>query len=418
MARRIALLVAAMSTAIVLVFLLPLGLLVRNLAADRAQAAADQEARNIAILVSSLHGSDDLASVVAAVDARSPATTSVVLAEGRTIGSGSVAADDPDVVTARDGAAFNRRTSDGGLRVVVPVLTSNGTDVVVTQVTDEQLGDGVGRAWTFLGTLGVALIGLSTLIAARAARRIATPVRAVAEVADRLREGDLEARAAVGGTEETQALAQALNRLGSRIQELLVAERGAAGDLAHRLRTPLTALRIDVERVGDDELGERLRDHLLTLQRAVDMVVEDARRPVRHAMDARCDVRAVLADRVSFWTPLAEDQSRQMTVELPASAEVALDAADLADLVDVLIDNVFAHTPEGTPFSVLGSSTDTVRISVQDSGGWRQPGTSPQPGSGLGLQLVRRLAGAAGGQVLLRDGTTGTTVTVDLPRRG
>ena len=78
MRRRIGLLVAATTSAIVLAFVIPLCLLVRNMAADRAMADADQEARNIAILVSSLNGDPTLGDVVAAVDQRSPATTTVV----------------------------------------------------------------------------------------------------------------------------------------------------------------------------------------------------------------------------------------------------------------------------------------------------------------------------------------------------
>lgn len=417
MARRIALLVAAMTAAIVLVFLLPLGFLVRDLAYDRARAAADQEARNIAILVSSLHETAQLDEVVAAVDARSPATSSVVFAEGRVIGDQRIDAKDADVVEARTGAAFSRRTADAGLRIVVPVLTSNGTDVVVTEVTEEQLDEGVHAAWAVLAGMGVVLIGLAAAVAARTARRIATPVREVAAVADRLREGDLDARAAVEGTAETRALAEALNRLGGRIQELLVAERGVAGDLAHRLRTPVTALRIDVDRIPDDELAERLRDHLATLQRTVDLIVEDARRPVRHAMDARADVGQVLADRIAFWEPLAEDQSRPLDSAVPVGqAPVAVDPSDLSDLVDVLIDNVFAHTAEGVGFSVRGQLEDaSVAITVTDQGAWQQPGTSGPGHSGLGLQLVRRLVETVGGEMQVDGDADGTRVRVVLP---
>src|SRR3954451_12939816 len=146
MRRRIGLLVGATTSAVVLAFVIPLCLLVRNMAEDRARAGADQEARNIAILVSSLHDDPTLADVVRAVDQRSSATTTVVLANGTTLGSGSVAAEDPDVVKGRTGAAFTRGT-DTGERTVVPVVTSDGTDVVVTDVTDAQLHRGVAGAW-------------------------------------------------------------------------------------------------------------------------------------------------------------------------------------------------------------------------------------------------------------------------------
>jgi signal transduction histidine kinase len=419
MRRRIGILVAATTSAVVLAFVIPLCLLVRNMAEDRAMADADQEARNIAILVSSLHDDPTLADVVGAVDQRSPATTTVVLADGTTLGSASVAATDPDVVKARTGAAFTRHTSQG-TRTIVPVVTTDGADVVVTEVSNAQLHDGVAAAWAAIMTLGLLLLAGASVVAVQLGRRISTPVTRVAEVADRLREGELDARAALDGPPETQALAEALNRLAERITELLVAERAAVGDLSHRLRTPVTALRIDVEGVDDGALAERLRQHIGTLQRTIDAIVNEARRPLRHDMSSSCDAVAVVRDRVTHWAPLAEDQRRLLQVDLPDEpATVPLDEVDLRDVVDVLIDNVFAHTPEGTAFSVVltPEGDDTVLLVVADAGpglGFRRP---QGPGhTGLGLEIVRRTVEPAGGS--LETGAApegGTVVSVRLP---
>lgn len=428
MSRRIALLVAATSSAIVLAFLIPLGLLVRNLAASRTLADANQEARNIAILASSLNDAPSLRSVVAAVDARSPVESTVVLADGTTFGSGSVTATDPDVLRARGGSAYTAQTADGGLRIVIPVLTSDGTDVVITAITDEQLHSGVARAWATLTGLGVLLISLALLLATRIARRIATPVIRVAAVADRMRHGDLQARAPVEGPEETQALAEALNGLGDRIDELLLAERAAVGDLSHRLRTPVTALRIDVESASDSPFAERLRQHVGNLQRTIDMVVRDARRPLAHRTHATCDAGAVTAERTAYWSVLAEDQGRPFTAEIVAGpVQVALDAADLRDLIDVLVDNVFAHTPDGVPLAVtLRVSDGLAKLQVSDTG--TPAGAEPPdaegvvPGrTGLGLQIARRIAAAAGGGIETHIGDAehgGSRVVVTLPVRG
>jgi signal transduction histidine kinase len=419
MRRRIGILVAATTSAVVLAFVIPLCLLVRNMAEDRAMADADQEARNIAILVSSLHDSPTLEDVVGAVDQRSPATTTVVLADGRTLGSGRIAATDADVVKARTGAAFTRDTGDGA-RTVVPVVTTDGTDVVVTEVSNAQLRDGVAAAWAAIITLGLLMLAIASVVAAQLGRRISTPVTRVAEVADRLREGELDARASLDGPPETQALAEALNRLAERITELLVAERAAVGDLSHRLRTPVTALRIDVEGVGDGALAERLRQHIGTLQRTIDAIVNEARRPVRHDMSSWCDAVAVVRGRAAYWAPLAEDQRRALAIDLPAEpAPVPLDEVDLRDVVDVLIDNVFAHTPEGTAFSVVVSpdGEDAVRLEVSDAG----PGLGAQrlqgPGhTGLGLEIVRRTVEPAGGSLEIGAAPKGgTVVSVRLP---
>ncbi len=419
MRRRIGILVASTTSAVVLAFVIPLCLLVRNMAEDRAMAGADQEARNIAILVSSLHDDPTLEDVVAAVDQRSPATTTVVLANDTTLGSGQVTATDSDVVTARTGAAFTRKTG-GGNRTVVPVVTADGTDVVVTEVSNAQLHEGVAAAWAAIITLGVLMLALASVVAAQLGRRISTPVTRVAEVADRLRDGELDARASLEGPAETRALAEALNRLAERITELLVAERAAVGDLSHRLRTPVTALRIDVEGVDDRSLAERLRQHIGTLQRTIDAIVNDARRPVRHDMASQCDAVAVVRERTAYWAPLAEDQGRAFEIDLPADpVTVPLDDVDLRDVVDVLIDNVFAHTPEGTPFRV-GVGPDghgTVRLEVADAGPGLGVLRRQGPGhTGLGLEIVRRTVEPAGGNIEIGAAPNGGTVVgVRLP---
>lgn len=428
MRRRIGLLVAATTSAVVLAFVIPLCLLVRNMAEDRALADADQEARNIAILVSSLQDDDPtMSDVVAAVDERSSATTTVVLANGTTLGSGSIEATDADVERGRTGAAFTN-DSAAGVRTVVPVVTADGTDVVITEVTDAQLHRGVANAWAAIIGLGVMLLAAASVVAVQLGRRISTPVTRVAEVADRLREGELDARASLEGPPETKALAEALNRLAERITELLAAERAAVGDLSHRLRTPVTALRIDVEGVDDAALAERLRHHVGNLQRSIDAIVNEARRPVRHEMSSRCDGVAVVRERVAFWAPLAEDQGRHLAVELPGEpAWVPLDEVDLRDVVDVLVDNVFAHTVEGTAFTV------TARVVAADEGGpaagrWQlvvadrgagPVATAPRsaPGhTGLGLEIVRRTVASCGGEVEIGAAPEGgTVVSVRLP---
>lgn len=437
MRRRILLLVAATTSAVVLAFVIPLCLLVRTMAADRALADADQEARNVAVLVSSLHGSATLEDAVATADARSVAVTSVTLADGRRIGTDQVSSipSATELERARAGSAFTVR-GDAGALIVVPVVTADGTDVVSTWVPAKELRRGVTQAWALIAFLGLALTVIALLIADQLGRRVSTPVTQVARIADRLREGDLGARAVPEGPPETQALATALNGLAERIEELLVLERTAVADLSHRLRTPVTALRIDVERVPDEALAERLRRHVGNLQRSVDAIVKDARRPVRHGMEMTCDAVAVVRAAVDFWSPLAEDQGRSLRIDLPEGPlMVDLDAVDLRDVVDILIDNVFAHTPDGTPFEVslhrsrstTASNLGGVLLEVVDRSSDGAPHaevegagdtgatTGATSGSGLGLSIARRAVASRGGELHVEITPTGTRVTARLP---
>ena len=429
MRRRISWLVVATTSTVVVSFVIPLCLLVQTLAEDRAMATADQEARNVAFLVADRQDSPQLAELVVGIDERAEPTTTVLTTDGRELGSGASMVSDAEVQRALQGEAFTVVDAAGG-RVLLPVVVADGTAVVRTTVTDRDLRRGVASAWVGIIGLGLALLALALVIASTLGRRISEPLLGVARTAHRLRAGELAARAEVRGTEETQELAQALNGLAERTVELLAHERAAVGDLSHRLRTPVTALRLDAESVDDPSLAERLQEHIAVLQRTIDSIVKEARRPVRTDLAPLSDATAAVRGRLAFWEPLAEDQHRTMAVHLPTGPLlVPLAVDDLTDVVDVLVDNIFAHTPEGTPFAVAlrldggpdggpdgRLDGDTAVLLVTD-GGAGPSGVRRNPGtSGLGLDIVRRTATGCGGRV--RVGTApegGMLVEVTLP---
>jgi signal transduction histidine kinase len=421
MRSRISWLVVATTTAVVISFVVPLCLLVRTLAHDRAMAGADQEARNVAILASNFEDPEQLRGLVEAADRRGNARVSLVLDDSEVLGADTPGlAEDPDVRRARGGDSAVVKDDRGGM-VVLPVVVADGTWVVVSRVTPDQLNDGVTRAWVSFAVLGVALVGLALLVANRLGRRISRPLVELSGTAHRLRSGDLSARADVAGPPETQDLAEAMNALAARINDLLASERAGVADLSHRLRTPVTALRLDAEGVSDPALAQRLQDRIDALQRDIDAIVHDARRPVREDMASSCDASLVVAARVAYWRPLAEDQGRRATEDLEdPPLLVRMAAADLRDVVDILLDNVFAHTDEGVAFSVtLRSDGARVLLEVADSGRGTGAGAGPgrRPGStGLGLDIVRRAVSGSGGTVEVTSSPDeGTHVEIVLP---
>ena len=197
----------------------------------------------------------------------------------------------------------------------------------------------------------------------------------------------------------------------------------------------MTALRLDTDLVADETVRTRLRDHVDDLHRAIDTVVTDARRTSREAMGGQCDLASVVAERAAFWRPLAEDQGRGMTVVLPrASVMVPLSAHDVQDVVDNLIDNVFAHTPEGAPIRIevdsraalpqpgTGGQGGAVTLVVEDGGpGLSRAelldrGRSGSGSTGLGLAIVARIVESVGGHYAVgRSALGGLAVTMRLP---
>ena len=98
----------------------------------------------------------------------------------------------------------------------------------------------------------------------------------------------------------------------------------------------------------------------------------------------------------------------------------AIDAADLVDVVDALVDNVFAHTPDGTAFGVSLTTGDLllVRLEVADAGPGPADsdvatrGHSTANSTGLGLDIVRRAAIAAGGELVVASSPSGGMLAV------
>ena len=213
----------------------------------------------------------------------------------------------------------------------------------------------------------------------------------------------------------------AVNQLAGRIGELLAAEREGAADLAHRLRTPLTALRLDVEGLPPAE-RDRLLDDVDALSRGIDEVIHEARRPVREGVGAECDAPTFVVERAEFWSALAADEGRSIRIgQSGTPLPVRVPAADLAAAVDALLGNVFAHTPEGTALvvDVRPREDGGAVVTVADEGpgipeGAVERGRSGAGSTGLGLDIARRTAEASGGELRLSSSAAGTQVSLDL----
>jgi signal transduction histidine kinase len=257
-------------------------------------------------------------------------------------------------------------------------------------------------------------------------RRLARPLEETAAAAGRLASGNTAARSPENGPPEVAQVGRALNELAGRIDEVIAAEREAVADLSHGLRTPLTALRLDVDAIADPQVSARLGAHVSALERTLTAIIHAARRPQREGRVPHSDAVAVVRDRTEFWRPLAEEQGRRMSVQLHDHPEIVRSSPeDLAVAVDALIENVIAHTPEGVGLDVAVEVDDDpqfVLLSVADGGqgipldaGRR--GRSDRGSSGLGLDIARRCAELSGGSMTIaRRDPQGSLVRLRLGR--
>jgi signal transduction histidine kinase len=402
-------------------FLVPLALVLRTLAADRAVSAASAEAQSLAPLVTTLT-TRSLRLTVDQVNAETSTPVTVFLPSGAELGQSAPVS--PAVQLARNGRSFSAE-APGGEQVLVAVEgLAEGPAVIRAFVPGAVLRHGVARAWLLLGGVGLLLLLLSVVVADQLARSLVRPLTALAQAADRLAGGELSARATVAGPPEVRRAGAGLNRLAVRIGELLAHERETVADLSHRLRTPLTALKIDAESLRDGTEMERLLADVGAVEWTVSEIIREARRPDTGSMPVVCDAARVVAERAAFWRPLAEDQDRRMTVDvIPAPVLVLVATDDLATCADILLGNVFTHTPEGAGFTVRLSrrAAGGAWLVVADDGpGFRAADPPPRGQSrggstGLGLDIARRVAEASGGTLTIgRSASGGGAVTLGL----
>lgn len=426
MRRRLNLLALAVTSMVAVAFLIPLLGLVSDIARDRALNAAEQDAQLVSQLIAATSDAGDAS---LALEAIAPGgilngrAIAVATNDGSVAGSPIPAGE--SLEAAFGGAASNMAVS-GGRAVLVPAFQPGGViSVVRILVTDGELTAGVLRAQAVLVGLSMTLVAIAVLVTDRLARSIVRPVQDLSAASAELARGNLGARVTPAGPPEIVEVSHQFNRLAGEVAALLQAERETAADLSHRLRTPLTAARLDTERIGDEAARELIMGDLDEIERSVDHAIGVLRRPGR-SVASSTNVEEVARSRAEFWEALATEQDRHAEAVIPRSTTaVGVATDDLTAAIDALIGNVFAHTAEGIGYRLTVETTpQTATVTIEDSGpgfAHRQllpRGASAAGSTGLGLDIARRTAELAGGGMTIgRSELGGAAVTLELPRR-
>ena len=413
MRRRLTILSLATTGLVVIALVVPLALLVREQARDRAISAAETTAQSTASLVALVMAvADDPAQVTGpalddALGSLEPGTV-VVLDDGFVVGE-PIASQPNLVERARSLGATVSGAVGSAWEVALPVVGREGTTVVDVYVPEVELQRGVGSAWLLLGLLAVVLVVAAVLLADRLGRRLVEPVAELARSANRMAEGDLSVRLPPLQPDEVGEVGEAFNYLAARLGGLLTAERESVADLSHRLRTPLTSLRLQAEALTDAGEREQLMSQVDRLEKAVSQLIETARNPAADEPGA-CRLDEVVTKRVMFWSVLADSQRRDFADDLRSGdAVVAIGPEAVETMVDLLLENVFTHTPAGTPLDVstfVESSEAVIEVADRGPGfGAEQVerGVGSGASTGLGLDIARRLAESAGGGLSTDD---------------
>ncbi|GHB70715.1 MULTISPECIES: HAMP domain-containing sensor histidine kinase [Streptomyces] len=416
----------AVTAMVVVAFAVPLGLVIREMARDRAFSNAEREAAAIAPALSITTDRRQLEKVVASAGSDEGMAVHIPASDGvEAVDLGRQRAVGKDIATTRKLGRASTTEVPGGFTLLQPIALSTGKIAVVeVYVPQSEVTNGVATAWAVLAGVGVALIVGSVAVADRLGVRMVKPAQRLVESAHELGEGKLGARVPEEGPTELRLAAVAFNSMADQVVQLLANERELAADLSHRLRTPLTVLRLNAASLGDGPAAEQTRAAVAQLEREVDTIIRTARdaKPQTAAIGvgAGCDAAEVVRERMDFWSALAEDEGRKVRVagvDRPVRIPVA--RADLVAALDALLGNVFRHTAEGTAFAVdVHNGEDAVIVLVSDAGpGITDPeaamarggGSGSDGSTGLGLDIVRRLAESTGGDVRIGRSVLGGT---------
>ena len=418
MRTRLALVFMALAVMLAIGFLVPLGRSVQSQARLRALAGAQSDARGVATALASVAVSTGNVpssnEVEFVLDSFGSPDLTVIMNDGTIIGQGIYASE--ALGLAQSGSVVTEVT-DGALAIVPVTFGGDDGQLVVTAfVNNDTLREGVNSSWLILAALGLVVVVGTVPLADRLAVSITRPVRELSDAAHRWAGGDLSARVVPSGPTEVVESGEAFNQLAERLTDLLAAERERVADLSHRLRTPIAALRLQAETVADPGERDALIGDIVHLEGEVTALIEDVR-STESTEATICDLPAVVAQRMGFWRVVASAQQRTVAAEVDETTPVLvnLSAAEVLSVLDNLVQNVLTHTVAGVGFTV-STVSDPPRLTISDEGDGL-PSTdafdrgSSSGGSGLGLDIVRRVAEESGGDITLGDGP-GTTIVV------
>ncbi|MFB6776849.1 ATP-binding protein [Streptomyces sp. NPDC056352] len=427
----------AVTAMVVVAFAVPLGLVIKEMARDRAFSDAERQAATIGPTLSITTDRDELETAVLTTEPGSVGRMAVHIPAAAGPGSrpveiGTRRATRKDLETVRKSGRASITEVPGGSALLQPTALGSG-DIAVVEVfvPEGEESNGVATAWLMLAGVGAALIVGSVAVADRLGVRMVEPAQRLAGAAHDLGEGRLGTRVPEEGPTELRSAAVAFNSMADQVVQLLANERELAADLSHRLRTPLTVLRLNAASLGEGPAAEQTRAAVEQLEHEVDTIIRTAReqRPQTQGMNsgpgAGCDASEVIRERMAFWSALAEDEGRKVSLAgVDRAVRIPVARPELVAVLDALLGNVFRHTPEGTAFAVdVHHSGDAVIMLVSDAGGGiadpkaalarggsGRGGARGSVGStGLGLDIVRRVAESTGGDVRIGRSVLGGT---------
>jgi two-component system OmpR family sensor kinase len=306
-------------------------------------------------------------------------------------------------------------------RVLVKTMT-NGKRIAVAQETgvrNEIARDSALR--TLMPFL--ILVPVLLLIVANIVRKLFRPLAALSMKIDQRNEQELHPVEAQHLPVEVRSFVVAINRMLARVAQSMDAHRRFVADAAHELRSPLTAMSLQAQRLAEAEMSNLARERLATLQRGIergrnllDQLLTLAKvQALPDLPKAPISVQGIYRRVLEDLIPLAEAKRIDVGVEGKQDAQVMVSELDMIAVVKNLVDNAIRYTPEGGRVDLSVTALEGCAVlGIRDNGPgiplaererifdpfYRTLG-SDQIGSGLGMSIVKTVADRIGAEIQL-----------------
>ncbi len=348
----------------------------------------------------------------------------------------------PEIRSALKGefAALSRNSNSLGyssLFVAVPISSAGkllGAVRVSFPTADVNRRIAVQR--TRLIAFGLAMTALVSLLAISLARMIVKPVAALQDATRLFGIGRLNTRANVDdGPEDIKRLAIEFNTMAERIDDVVNTQQAFVADASHELRSPLTAIRLQLEAmeysdgVEREERRMRALEEVTRLSRNVDGLLVLARQDAPNGPPDAIDLSPLVANRATFWESLLAERGLHLETTIAPNLIAFAGRDRVMTVLDNLISNAIDAAPINSTITVAASTVgDVVELHVIDEGPgmsapqrieafnrfWRldqRPKTNGTMlgGSGLGLAISRKLVAADHGTIRLDEAPSSST---------
>ena len=339
------------------------------------------------------------------------------------------ATDDPIALEALGGNIAQGRHHEGRdvLSTAVPIVR-NGRTVGALEVEQslDAVNDQVREDVVALIGIGVLALALGLGVAWILAGSIAGPLRSLGDAARRRAGGDSEARAPERGSREQVEVAREFNVMADRLDAVLESQRAFVADASHQLRTPLTGLRLRLESAGVKTNDPAVRRELEAAERETARLDElvsdllDLASSEQPAEEDSADIAEAARQASERWRGPAGETGHRIVLDEGGGAVVRAGAAELAAILDNLIENAIKYSPRGSMVTIeYGHDHATATVGVVSESGPIDPelarraferfyrGGARRDGTGLGLPIVAALVRRRGGEARLANADHG-----------